>query len=101
MANLRTKIVDFRGFDSIVILSSRGRIPMSVGNFPEMLSQQILVGIINLSREIGRSSLLGYAMLCILCYAMLRYAMLCYAALRYATLRYAMLRYATLRYAML
>ena len=31
---------------------------MSIGNFPESLSQQILVGIINLSREIGRSIML-------------------------------------------
>ena len=40
-ANLPTKILDFREFDLI----SRGGIPRPIGTFPEMLSQQILVGI--------------------------------------------------------
>ena len=54
-ANLRTKILDFRGFDSSRILFLRGGILMSIGDFPEVLSQQILVvGIIMISREIGR-----------------------------------------------
>ena len=44
-ANLRTKISDFRGFDS-----SRGEILMPMGNFPEMLSQRIFVGIILVGR---------------------------------------------------
>ena len=39
-ANLRTKILDFRGFDSSRILVSRGGIFMSTGNFPESLSQK-------------------------------------------------------------
>ena len=34
-ANLRTKILDFRGFDSSIILMSRGGILMSIGHFPE------------------------------------------------------------------
>ena len=34
-ANLRTKILDFRGFDSSIILIVRGGIPRPVGNFPE------------------------------------------------------------------
>ena len=42
-ANLRTKIMDFRGFGSIVILMLRGVIFMSI---PESLSQRILVGTI-------------------------------------------------------
>ena len=56
-ANLRTstKILDFRGFNSSIILNLRGGIPRPMGNFPEGLSQAILVGMINLSREIGRT----------------------------------------------
>ena len=42
-ANLLTKILDFRGLDSSIILILRGGILMSVWNFPESLSQ-ILVG---------------------------------------------------------
>ena len=46
-ANLRTstKILDFRGFDSSILIL-RGGIPRSKGNSPESLSQGILVGII-------------------------------------------------------
>ena len=44
-ANLRTKIQDFRGFDSSVILILRGGIPRPIGNLPESLSQAMLVGI--------------------------------------------------------
>ena len=43
-ANLCTKILDFRGFDSSRILIVRGGIPRPIGNFPEILSQRILVG---------------------------------------------------------
>ena len=49
-ANLRTNIVDFRGFDSNVILMSRGGILMSIGNLPESLSQAMLVGIMLVGR---------------------------------------------------
>ena len=45
MANLRTKILDFRRFDSSIISNVRGGILMSTGNSPESLSQGIL-GII-------------------------------------------------------
>ena len=38
--------MDFRGFDSRIMLSLRGGILMSIGNFLEDLSQTILVGII-------------------------------------------------------
>ena len=48
--NLRTKILDFRGFDSSRILSLRGGILMSLGHFPEMLSQRILAGILLVGR---------------------------------------------------
>ena len=49
-ANLRTKIVHFRGFDSSIILKLRGGILMPIGKFPEMLSQPLLVGIILVER---------------------------------------------------
>ena len=44
MANLRTKPLDFRGFDSSTILILRGGILRSIGNFPESFSQAILAG---------------------------------------------------------
>ena len=44
--NLRTKVLDFGGFDSSRILISRGGIPRPLGNFRESLSQQTLEGII-------------------------------------------------------
>ena len=44
--NLRTKILDSRGFDSSRILILRGGILMSTGNIPEMLSQHIFSGVI-------------------------------------------------------
>ena len=50
MANLRTMILDFRGFDSSIILGLRGGILMPIGNLPEILSQRILVGIILVGR---------------------------------------------------
>ena len=43
-ANLRTKIMDFRGSDSSIILISRGGILMSTGDFAVILSQRILSG---------------------------------------------------------
>ena len=43
--NLPTNIVDFGGFDSSTILIIRGGIPRPIGDFPESLSQAILVGI--------------------------------------------------------
>ena len=53
-ANTPTNIVDFRGFDSSVILILRGGIPRFIGNFRESLSQAMLVIRDNVSREIGR-----------------------------------------------
>ena len=49
-ANLRTKIMDFRGFDSNIILILSGGIPRPIGNLPESLSQAILGGIILVGR---------------------------------------------------
>ena len=49
-ANLRTKILDFRGFDSSRILILRGGILMSIGNISEIMIQAILVGIILVGR---------------------------------------------------
>ena len=50
IANLRTKIMDFRRFDSSRILNVPGGIPRSIGNLQESLSQAILVGIILVGR---------------------------------------------------
>ena len=55
-ANLRTMILDSRGFDSNILLTLRGGIRMYIGNLPKVLSRRILVWIINLSREIGRTT---------------------------------------------
>ena len=49
-ANLQAKILDFRGFDSSMVLTSRGGILMATGTFPEMPSQAILAGIISAGR---------------------------------------------------
>ena len=49
-ANLRTKILDFGGFDSSRILILRGGILMSMGNSPGISSQGILVGTILVGR---------------------------------------------------
>ena len=56
-ANLRNKILDFRGFDSSIIFILRGGILMfmSIGNFPESLGQQIFVGRILVVRRLGVS----------------------------------------------
>ena len=43
-ANLRTKILDFRGLDSSIILILRGGTPRPIGDFPESWSQGILAG---------------------------------------------------------
>ena len=48
--NLPTNIVDFTGFDSNTILILRGGILMSIGDFPEILSQAMLVGIMLVGR---------------------------------------------------
>ena len=45
-ANLHTEILDFRGFDSNRIIILRRGILMTIGNFPESLSQRILAGLI-------------------------------------------------------
>ena len=44
--NLRTKIMDFIGFDSSIMLIVRGGVLMPTENFTEVLSQGILAGII-------------------------------------------------------
>ena len=54
-ADPSTNIVDFRGFDSSIILIQRGGIPRPIGNFPESLSQAILVGIMLVGRLGGRA----------------------------------------------
>ena len=48
--NLPTNIMDFRGFDSSIILIYRVGILMSIGNLPESLSQAMLVGIMLVGR---------------------------------------------------
>ena len=42
---LPTNIVGFRGFDSSIILIKRGGILRPIGDFPESLTQAILVGV--------------------------------------------------------
>ena len=49
-ANSPTNIVDFRGFDSSIMLHLRGGILMSMGNLPEVLSQAMLVGTMLVGR---------------------------------------------------
>ena len=48
--HLRTNILDFRGFDSSMISILRGGIPRTMGDFPESLSQAILVRIMLVGR---------------------------------------------------
>ena len=55
LGGLRTKILDFRGFDSSRIFRLRGGILMSIEDLPESLSRAILAGIILVYREIGRT----------------------------------------------
>ena len=43
-ADLRTMILDFRGFDSGIISILMGAIPKPIGNLPESLSRRVLVG---------------------------------------------------------
>ena len=50
-ANLGTILLEFRGFDSSRTLISRGGILMSIGNFLEVSSQRISVGIILVGRS--------------------------------------------------
>ena len=49
-ANLCTTILDFRGFDSNIILILRGGILMSIGDFQQVLSQGVVAGIILVGR---------------------------------------------------
>ena len=48
--NFCTKITDFRGFDSSIVLMLRGGIPRPIGKFPESFSQAILIGVILVGR---------------------------------------------------
>ena len=48
--NLPTNIVDFRGFDSSMMSISRGGVYRPIGDFPESLSQAMLVGIMLVGR---------------------------------------------------
>ena len=49
-ANLRAKTLDFRGFDSIRVVIPRVGILTSMGNFPEILSQTVLAGVVLVGR---------------------------------------------------
>ena len=53
--NFCTQILDFGGFDSSIIFIVRAGTLMPIRDFPESLSQGILVGII-LERRLGVSS---------------------------------------------
>ena len=48
-------MVDFRGFDSSIILIQRGGTPRLIGDFPESLSQAMLVGVMLIGRLDVRS----------------------------------------------
>ena len=48
--NLHTNIVDFGGFDSSIMFCLMGGIPRPIGDFPESLSQAMLVGIMLVGR---------------------------------------------------
>ena len=50
MPNPPTNIVDFREFDSSIILFLRDGIPRPIGDFPESLSPAMLVGIMLVGR---------------------------------------------------
>ena len=50
MANSPTNIVEFRGFDSSIILILRGGILRPIRDFPESLSQAMLVGVMLVGR---------------------------------------------------
>ena len=49
-SNVPTKMLDFRRFDSSIILISRGGIPRPVGDFPESLTRAMLVGTMLIGR---------------------------------------------------
>ena len=49
-ANRHTNNVDFRGFDSSIMLFLRVGILMSIGHFLESLSQAMLVGVMLVGR---------------------------------------------------
>ena len=53
-ADLHTKILDCRWFDSSIISVLRGGMLMSMGSFPEV-SKSSDLSMDNLSREIGRT----------------------------------------------
>ena len=55
-ANLRAKILDFKGFDSSIILISKGGIFMSKGEFPRNSESTNLIRD-DLSRKIGRNKI--------------------------------------------
>ena len=59
-ANLHTNVLDFRWFDSSIILILRGGILIPTGNFPEDLRQAILVGTILVGTSGVPSGILGF-----------------------------------------
>ena len=61
-ANLCTKTLDFRGFDSSVISMLRGGTLVFKGNSPEIMSRAILAGIILEGRlGVRRRAILGHS----------------------------------------
>ena len=54
-ANLRTKILAFRGFDSNIILLLRGGIPRPIDNLPESVRSQAILVRITLVGRLGVS----------------------------------------------
>ena len=101
-ANLRTKILDFRGFDLSRVLILWGGILMYVANFSWFLSQQTLAGIISVGRLgvcLTESPLHDVMLNCtsaILYYTILYYTILYYTILYYTILYYTILYYTIL-----
>ena len=52
-ANLPTNNLNFRGLDSSTILNLRGGMPRPIGNFPESLTQAILVDVMLVVGRLG------------------------------------------------
>ena len=110
-ANLRTKILDFRGLDAGRILNSKCGILMCVGSSPKSLSQEILVGrlAIPINTDTNMNITIKvknefYVVLCctvlyliVLCGTVLYYSLLYYTTLYY-TIHYTTLHYTTLHY---
>ena len=92
-ANLRTKILDFRGSDSSIILILRDGFSLPIGNLAEGLSQAILVGRLGVGGESGSTARVKR-------YPILAYPILAYPSLAYPSQSYPILFVIILPYPM-